>query len=41
MGTKDSIENTTINITIPESTPVEEVKDETDETEDPLLVIPG
>ena len=41
MNTEDSLENTTINITIAESTAVKEVKEETGETEDPLLVIPG
>ena len=41
MNTEDSLENTTINITIAESTAVKEVKEETEETEDPLLVIPG
>lgn len=41
INTEDSLENTTINITIAESTAVKEVKEETGETEDPLLVIPG
>ena len=39
--TEDSVENTTINITIAEGTAVKDVKKETEETEDPLLVIPG
>ena len=38
MNTVDSVENTTFNITIAEDT---SVKEETEETEDPLLVIPG
>ena len=41
MNTEDSVENTTININIAESTAVKEVKEETEETEDPLLVITG
>ena len=41
MNTEDSVENTTINITIAEDTLVKEIKEETEETEDPLLVIPG
>ena len=39
--TEDSVENTTMNITIAESTAVKEAKEETEETEDPLQVIPG
>ena len=41
MNTEDSVENTTININIAESTAVKEVKEETEETEDPLLVVQG
>ena len=41
MNTEDSVENTTINITIAESTAVKEVKEETELTEDPLQSIPG
>ena len=41
MNTEDSVDNTTINITKAESTAVKEVKEETEETEDPLRVAPG
>ena len=41
MNTEDSVENTTINITIAESTALKEFKEETEEAEDPLLVLQG
>ena len=41
MNTEDYVENTTINITIAESTAVKEVKEETELKEDPLQSIPG
>ena len=41
MNTEDSVDNATINIIIAEITAVKEVKEETDETEDPLLDVPG
>ena len=41
MNTEDSVENTTVKTTVAERTAVKEVKEETEETEDPLLVIPG
>ena len=41
MNTEDSVDNTTININIAESTAVKEVKEETEGTGDPLLVLQG
>ena len=41
MNTEDSVENTIISITFAESTAVKEVKEKTEESEDPLQTIPG
>ena len=41
MNTEDSVKNTTINITKAEGTAVKVIKEETEEKDDPLLLVPG